>query len=62
MCRGRLAADLTAGDTLYFPVVQQCASATDRWIEIPAAGQDPEALELPAPALKLLPASGGDDD
>ena len=60
--RGSLAADLTAGDTLYFPVVQQCTSATDRWIEIPAAGQDPEALELPAPALKLLPASGGGDD
>ncbi len=27
----------------------------DRWIEIPAAGQDEDALEFPAPAINLLP-------
>ena len=59
--RGSLAADLAPGATLYFPVVQKCTSATDRWIEIPAAGQDREALELPAPGLTLLPAAGGGD-
>lgn len=54
--RGQLAADLPAGEDLYFPVVQECeGGAAERWIEIPAAGQDAEALELPAPAIKLLP-------
>ena len=59
--RGSLTDDLAPGSALYFPVVQECASAkTERWIEIPAAGQDREALETPAPGLKLLPAAGGD--
>lgn len=53
--RGTLAADLPAGQTLYFPVVQECEGAVERWIEIPAAGQDEDALETPAPGIKLLP-------
>jgi uncharacterized protein YcnI len=53
--RGTLAADLPAGQKIYFPVVQECDGATTRWIEIPAAGQDEDALEDPAPGLKLLP-------
>ncbi len=53
--RGTLAADLPAGQKIYFPVVQECEGATTRWIEIPAAGQDEDALEDPAPGLKLLP-------
>ncbi len=53
--RGTLAADLPAGQTLYFPVVQECEGAAERWIEIPAAGQDEDALEYPAPGLKLAP-------
>lgn len=53
--RGTLAADLPAGETLYFPVVQECEGVAERWIEIPAAGQDEDALENPAPGLKLLP-------
>lgn len=53
--RGTLAADLPAGEKLYFPVVQECEGATTRWIEIPAAGQDEDALEDPAPGLQLLP-------
>ena len=53
--RGTLAADLPAGQKLYFPVVQECDGATTRWIEIPATGQDEDALEDPAPGLKLLP-------
>ena len=40
---------------LYFPVVQECEGAAARWIEIPAAGQDEDALENPAPGIKLLP-------
>lgn len=53
--RASLVADLPVGQMLYFPVVQECGDATDRWIEIPAAGQDEDALETPAPGIKLLP-------
>jgi uncharacterized protein YcnI len=54
--RGTLAKDLEAGRTLYFPAVQECADAAERWIEIPAAGQSEQDLKFPAPSLKLLPA------
>ncbi|MEI8697129.1 MAG: DUF1775 domain-containing protein [Mesorhizobium sp.] len=53
--RGTLAVDLPAGQTLYFPVVQECDGAAERWIEIPVGGQDEDALEYPAPGLKLSP-------
>ncbi len=53
--RGQLAADLPAGEKLYFPVVQECDGAVDRWIEIPAAGQDEDSVEYPAPGITLLP-------
>ena len=53
--RGTLSDDLAPGTTLFFPVVQECADRAERWIEIPAAGQDPDTLEFPAPGLKLLP-------
>jgi uncharacterized protein YcnI len=56
--RGMLASGLEAGTELYFPVVQECANGAERWIEIPAAGQDPDSLEYPAPGVKLLPAAG----
>jgi periplasmic copper chaperone A len=48
--RARLTPGL-AGETIYFPVVQECGEAANRWIEIPAEGQDAEELEEPAPAL-----------
>jgi uncharacterized protein YcnI len=47
-----LASDLQPGQTLYFPVVQECEKGVHRWIEIPKEGAEyPE----PAPGLKLLP-------
>jgi periplasmic copper chaperone A len=47
-----LASDLQPGQTLYFPVVQECEKGVHRWIDIPKEGSDyPE----PAPALKLQP-------
>jgi periplasmic copper chaperone A len=47
-----LASDLQAGETIYFPVVQECEKGIHRWIEIPTPGSDyPE----PAPGLKLIP-------
>ena len=45
----------TPGKTLYFPVVQDCDSGTDRWIEIPAADKSSDDYETPAPGLKLVP-------
>lgn len=55
-----LTKDLKAGDTLYFPVVQECPDgAAERWIELPAEGQSADDLELPAPGVKLLEAKGG---
>lgn len=55
---GFLAADLPAGTTLYFPVVQECPNgAAERWIEIPKDGESPYSLEKPAPGVKLLPKS-----
>lgn len=54
--RGTLAGDLSAGETLYFPVVQECeGGAVERWIQIPQAGQDADDLDTPAPGLRLLP-------
>lgn len=59
--RGTLAADLPVGGMLFFPVIQECAGGTtDRWIEIPAAGQSEDDLELPAPGIKLLEKANDD--
>ena len=45
-----------AGQTVYFPVVQECeGGAVERWIEIPAAGKSADDYKFPAPGVKLLP-------
>jgi uncharacterized protein YcnI len=48
-----------AGKTLYFPTVQKCESGKTVWAQIPAAGQDPHALEAPAPSLTVTEATTG---
>ena len=48
-----------AGKTLYFPTVQTCAVGESAWVQIPAAGQDPHDLELPAPSVTVVASSGG---
>lgn len=54
--QGFLAADLPAGSTLYFPVVQDCpGGAAERWIELPKDGEPASKLEKPAPGVTLLP-------
>jgi uncharacterized protein YcnI len=56
---GRLTA-FEPGTLLHFPTVQECAGGVHRWIEIPAAGQDPDELDEPAPQLEIIKgASGG---
>jgi uncharacterized protein YcnI len=58
--RGMITDTLEPGAMLYFPAVQECATKVERWIELPAEGQDPDVLEYPAPGIKLLPAAGGE--
>jgi len=53
----RLGMPSKAGKTLYFKTVQRCVKGVERWIQIPAKGQDePEA---PAPAVTVTKATGG---
>jgi uncharacterized protein YcnI len=51
-----IAADMKAGQAVYFPTVQQCEKGVHRWIEIPAAGGHGGDQGEPAPALMLMPA------
>ncbi len=45
----------TPGRTLYFQAIQECQQGTNRWIDIPAAGQSPKDLRNPAPFVTLTP-------
>lgn len=56
LLRGTLTAEFAVGSTVYFPVIQECGSASDAWIAIPVEGQ-PEP-ELPAPGVKIIEATG----
>ena len=48
------------GETLYFPVVQQCEDGETRWIQTPEeGGAEPDQ---PAPGIVLTAASGGHGD
>lgn len=51
----------TPGETIYFPTIQTCEQGETAWIEIPAEGDDPEALAAPAPAVTVVaPAEGSE--
>ncbi|NBN65127.1 DUF1775 domain-containing protein [Microvirga tunisiensis] len=52
--RGRFTDKLEADKVLYIPAVQECATKAERWIEIPAEGQDPDSLAMPAPGVKII--------
>jgi len=45
---------LPAGETLYFPVVQECEQGVHRWIETPKPGSAHDLAE-PAPGVRLQP-------
>lgn len=51
--------EATAGETLYFPIIQECTEGESAWIEIPAAGQDGEELAKPAPKIVVSEATEG---
>ena len=55
--RGQITDKIAADRMLYVPVVQECADAAERWIEIPADGQTEEDLEMPAPGVMVHPAA-----
>ena len=54
-----LAGDLPAGETLYFPVIQECEKGAHRWVEVPSADKPADKLGDPAPGLKLLQKAKG---
>ncbi|WP_165355011.1 YcnI family protein [Nocardioides oleivorans] len=51
----------TEGETLSFPTIQTCEKGETRWVEVPAEGQDADALESPAPAFEITAASAEGD-
>jgi len=58
--RGYLTTALKAGDTLYFPIIQECPEGlVERWIEVPADGRSADDLEMPAPGVRLLEKADG---
>lgn len=48
-----ISGDLPAGQTLYFPVVQDCAKGSNNWVDLP--GADGKPGKDPAPGVKLMP-------
>lgn len=56
--RGQLTDALPVGEMLYIPVVQECATGAERWIETPAEGQSADDLASPAPGVMILAAQG----
>ena len=53
--RGTVTEANKVGSTLYLPAVQECATGVERWIELPAEGQNPHDLARPAPGVKIAP-------
>ena len=45
--------DAAPGGVIRFPIVQECAEGVHRWIEVPAEGQNPDAVKEPAPSVTL---------
>lgn len=56
--RVRVTEALPVGQMLHIPVVQECATGAERWIEIPAEGQDAHDLEGPAPGVMVVAPTG----
>ncbi|MBB4041379.1 hypothetical protein GGR34_003049 [Microvirga flocculans] len=50
------------GETVFVPVVQECATAKEEWTQIPAAGEDPHSLKSPAPGIRIVADSGAATD
>ena len=54
-----VAGELTAGETLYFPVFQECEKGAHNWVSVPGAEKAGDKHGDPAPSLKLLQKTKG---
>ena len=52
-----LTKDLVPGRMLYFPVVQECETGINRWVEIPQDGKVTADVKEPAPGVMLVMSS-----
>lgn len=43
----------TAGEDLYFPVVQTCPDGEAAWVQLPEDGVDADSLDSPAPVVSV---------
>lgn len=51
----RASVSKTASGTIHVPIVQECESGVERWIEIPSAGGSADSLKSPAAAVRVQP-------
>jgi uncharacterized protein YcnI len=51
-----------AGETLAFPVVQECVQGETGWTEIAPEGESADELEFPAPTVTITEAAGEEPD
>jgi uncharacterized protein YcnI len=51
--RAKILDSVPADSVLYVKVVQDCANGTSNWDQVPAEGQDENALKSPAPGVKV---------
>lgn len=52
--RAKVDASAKGGD-LFIPIVQQCETGVERWIEVPVSGGSSDELKFPAPSVKVVP-------
>lgn len=57
--RARFTDQLTKGEKLFIPIVQNCPEGELSWSEIPADGQDPHDLKRPAPGIMIKASADG---
>ena len=50
------------GERLSFPTIQKCEKGQTAWTEVPAADQDPELLDHPAPGFTITAADTAADN
>lgn len=50
--RAKVDEDVAAAE-IFVPVVQECESGVERWIEIPPAGASSDDLKFPAPSIRI---------
>lgn len=50
----RAKVDAVAGKELFVPIVQECETGVERWIEVPASSGSPGELKFPAPSVKVV--------